>query len=82
MIESVVNQAALTLKRKHVEDELRASEEKFAAAFRSSPNGILLSTLEEGTIIDINDTLLNFIGIPKEEIIGKKTLEIQFVFKP
>ncbi len=42
-------------KRKRVEEALRMSEEKFSAAFRSSPDAIFLSSVPEGRIIESNE---------------------------
>ena len=48
-----------------------APEEKFSAAFRNSPVSIVLSTPDEGTILDVNDFFLNYLGYEKEELIGR-----------
>lgn len=34
---------------------LRISEEKFANAFHAYPDGLLISRLEDGTLIDVNE---------------------------
>src|SRR5262249_47284339 len=41
--------------RKTAEQTLKLSEEKFAKAFRSSPEFIAISTLAEGRYIDVNE---------------------------
>lgn len=41
--------------RRQVEAVLLSSEEMFSKAFRSSPNGIFITTLEELRFINVND---------------------------
>ncbi|MCX7010587.1 MAG: PAS domain-containing protein, partial [Kiritimatiellaeota bacterium] len=41
--------------RKRMEDELRTSEEKFAKAFRSNPDAIVLTELETGRFVEVNE---------------------------
>ncbi|HEX2394907.1 MAG TPA: PAS domain S-box protein, partial [Bacteroidales bacterium] len=82
VIESVVTQAALALKRKRAEDDLRASEAKFSSAFRSSPNGLVLSNMEDGTIYEINDTYIEITGHKKEDVIGKSSLDLDVFVNP
>ncbi len=65
--------------RKHAEDSLKLSEEKFSKAFFNSPNAITLSSLEDGKILDINDFGAKALGYKKEEIIGKTSIELSIV---
>lgn len=53
------------------------SDEKFEAAFRANPNAIIISTKEEGIILDVNDSFINQFGYSKEEVVGRTTLAIQ-----
>ncbi|MBS3907366.1 MAG: PAS domain S-box protein, partial [Syntrophaceae bacterium] len=62
--------------RKRMEDELRRSEEKFAKAFRNSPDTIIMTDIEEGRIIDVNEAFCHRTGFNREEAIGKTTLEL------
>jgi PAS domain S-box-containing protein len=61
---------------KHAEESLRVSEEKFSKAFRSSPEMIVISDIEDGTILEANDTFLHLTGYTSEEIIGKSSVEL------
>ena len=62
--------------RKQIEQALRASEEKFAKAFRSSPMLMSISTVAEGRYIDVNEGFLRGTGHTREEVIGHTSLEI------
>jgi PAS domain S-box-containing protein len=62
--------------RKQMEEALRASEDKFSKAFRSSPEAIVISNIEDGTILEGNNTFLRLTGYKPEEVIGKKSTEV------
>jgi len=62
--------------RKHMEEELRESEEKFSKAFNSSPESIAITTIKEGRYIDVNDSYLRRTGYSRKEVIGKTTTDI------
>jgi len=61
--------------RKQAENDLRKSEEKFRATFRTSPDAINLNRAEDGLYIDINDGFTKIMGYSREDIIGKSSLE-------
>ncbi len=62
--------------RKREQEALRHSEEKFAKAFRSSPNAITISTLKDGRYVDVNESFLQMTGYRREEILGRTALEL------
>ena len=49
------------------EEALRLSEEKFSKAFHASPNIVIITELESGRIIDINNSSTSLIGWPPQE---------------
>ncbi len=57
--------------RKLAEDALKKSEEKFSKAFRTSPEAIVITCMETGRYIDVNDAFVKKTGYKREEIIGK-----------
>lgn len=58
------------------EEALRFSEEKFAKAFRSSPNPKIISSLADGRYIEVNDSFLQLIGYAREEVVGHTAIEL------
>ncbi|MEZ2229133.1 PAS domain S-box protein [Microcoleus sp.] len=56
--------------------QLRFSEEKFAKAFRSSPNPITITRLKDGSHLEINDAFCQTIGYSPAEIIGRTALDL------
>ncbi len=57
-------------------EALRLSEEKFHKAFHSSPDWFVISTLEDGFYIDVNEAFLKTTGYRLEEVIGHTTIEL------
>jgi two-component system cell cycle sensor histidine kinase/response regulator CckA len=57
-------------------DALRSSEQKFASAFREFPGWVVISTLDRGIYLEVNDTFLNLTGYHRNEIIGRSALDL------
>jgi len=57
-------------------EALRLSEEKFAKAFRISPDAVLISSLADGRILEANDSFLRLTGYTREEVVGRPTNEL------
>ncbi len=55
--------------RKQMEEKLKNSHEKYKALFENARNAVLL--LDKTKILDCNPAMETFIGLPKDEIIGK-----------
>ena len=62
--------------RKRAEEALRASEERFAKAFRSSPHPIIVTELESGRCLEVNEASLRLFGFQREEVIGQSTITL------
>jgi len=68
--------------QRRMQKALRASEEKFSKAFRASPYAITISTIEDGKLIEVNDSFLQKMGFTREESIGRTSLELQLWARP
>lgn len=62
--------------RKRMEEKLRLSEDRFSKAFHVSPTPMCISTLEEGRVVDINDSYCRVIGYSFNEIFGRAVNEL------
>lgn len=62
--------------RKQAEEALRASEERFAKAFRASPHPVMISELDSGRVLDANDAACQLLGYRQQEVVGQTTLQI------
>ena len=68
--------------RKHAEEALRESEEKFRLTFSSSPDAVNINRLKDGLYVDINDGFTRATGYTREEVIGRTSLEIDIWHDP
>lgn len=62
--------------RKHAEQTIRDSEEKFSAIFHAAPYLIAITNSDDGTIIDVNEGYTQLLGYLREESIGKTTTKL------
>lgn len=71
-----LKEAEERLRRRRAEEQLRQSENRFAKAFHASPLAISISTLEDGTCLDVNDQYLALLGYKRQEVIGHRSLDL------
>ncbi len=64
------------LEHEFTEAALRESEEKFAKAFRSSPDGMALICTETRKHVDVNDKWTEITGYSREEAIGTNPTDL------
>lgn len=62
--------------RKEAEEAHRQSEERFAKAFGSNPEGIVISTLKNGRILEANEAYVKMMGYAPTELIGRTVNEL------
>lgn len=62
--------------RVKAQEALRASEEKFAKAFWTSPDAIDIATLHDGKFVEVNDAFLRLYERSRREVIGKSGAEL------
>jgi PAS domain S-box-containing protein len=62
--------------RRSAEEALRSSEVKFATAFHSSPDAVIISAVTDGTLIEVNEGFELLSGYPRAEAIGKTSAEL------
>ena len=61
------------------EHALKESEEKFVTLFYSTPVSVIILTLDDKKIIDVNVAFEEVFGYRKEEVVGRTSLEAGFV---
>jgi len=62
--------------RQRTEAALRASEERFAKAFHTSPDGITISRLSDGRYIEVNRGFTALSGYEASEVLGRTSVEL------
>jgi PAS domain S-box-containing protein len=68
--------------RKRADDALRRSEEKFSKVFMSAPAGIVLSTLKDGVLREINEEYARIFGHNREDMLGRTSFDLGIWQKP
>jgi len=61
--------------RKQMEGALRESEEKFSKVFHASPNTMVIISLKDRKIVEINENYTRSTGYTREEVIGHNVAE-------
>lgn len=64
--------------RKKIEEELKLSQERFSKAFRSVPDSILITRVDDGYFLEINDSFTRLTGYSRDEIIGNNAYELGY----
>jgi PAS domain S-box-containing protein len=59
-----------------VEAALRESEAKFRTAFHMSASVMVISSVEDGRWVEVNETFERVMGYPREEMLGRTSLEV------
>jgi len=75
-LETIASQIGSTIARLSIEEALKQSEEKFSKAFRTIPDMVAITSLKDGTIIEVNDGFTTASGFNREEVIGRKAQDI------
>lgn len=74
--------AGIAIEHQRAEHDLRASEERFAKAFNANPNPMSLSALDDGRIIEVNDSFVQLMGYLRPEIVGQKAMGFLYELSP
>ncbi len=61
---------------KEAQQQLQISEEKFAKAFHSSPDGLLITRARDGLLIEVNDGFTRITGYQSALSLERSTLEL------
>ncbi|MCW5312806.1 PAS domain S-box protein [Nostoc sp. KVJ3] len=70
------------IERQRAEAARRASEEKLASAFRSSPDPIALITVPNKRCVEVNDSFCRFFGYSRSQVIDRTDEELNIWANP
>ena len=56
-------------------EALQGSERKFAAAFRASPDAIMITRAKDGVFVEVSDSVTRMTGYARADLIGHSSLE-------
>ncbi|MEE5101657.1 EAL domain-containing protein [Pseudomonas alliivorans] len=61
---------------KQAQQQLQLSEEKFAKAFHASPDGLTISRIHDGVILEVNDGFCRITGYSEKQCLERSTLDL------
>jgi len=62
--------------RRQAQESLRHSEARFSTAFHDNPVPVVISRVNDGKLIDVNDAFLSMTGQRRAETIGRTNIEL------
>ncbi|MFA6053961.1 MAG: response regulator [Thermodesulfovibrionales bacterium] len=71
----VLARIKMLLKVKKLEAALAQSEKHYRRIFETSKDGLLILDKPGGNIIDINQAIVDLLGYPREDLLGKKVMD-------
>ncbi len=71
-----------SLEHERSEQERERLEERFSRAFYQNPLPAVISRLNDGYLIDVNDAFLKMFGYSREEVLGRTSLELSMWASP
>jgi len=80
--ERMLGMAVDITERKHAEEAVKTSEEKFSKAFRESPMALTLTRVKDYRYLDVNQTFLQLTGWQRDEVIGRTPFDLQIWVNP
>lgn len=83
LIQVFSERAAAELERQHAEEELRVSEQRFAAIFHSTPVPMFVTQINDGNVIkDVNYAFEQLFLRPRETVLGMNTFDLGMYCDP
>ena len=68
--------AELESEKQKLEEDLRASEERFFEIFHATSNPMAITSIKEGRIVDMNEAIARFSGFERQDLLGRTSEEL------
>ncbi|HJZ81214.1 MAG TPA: GAF domain-containing protein, partial [Pyrinomonadaceae bacterium] len=67
--------AGVAIEHERATNELRSTEERFAKAFNANPHPMSLAMLDDGRVIEVNESFVELTGYSRPELIERGSVE-------
>lgn len=67
---------------RNTEERLRRSEQRFSLAFHATPSILVITSLEDGRYMEVNEAFERALGYRRDEVIGRSALELNIWQNP
>lgn len=74
--------ATLDESKAHLFDNMHASQGKFSAAFEQSPLALTITSLDDGRLVEVNESFVRLSGYTREESLGRTPHELKLWVEP
>ena len=68
--------------RREAQDALRESEAKFSTAFDRSPLALVITSIDDGKLVDVNEGFIRISGYSRDEAIGRTPEDLGLWIEP
>jgi len=82
MLTGLVGASVDVTELRRAEARVRLTEDKFAKAFWSSPNGLSITRVEDGLLYEVNPSYLAMMELTRDEVVGRSSLELGLYADP
>jgi PAS domain S-box-containing protein len=76
LIINILSRRRDVTEKKRAEEALRRSEERFRAAFQTSPDAICITGVSDGTYLTINKSFTRMAGWEEQDVLGRSSLDL------
>src|SRR5579862_10048827 len=76
LVEDINDRAEAEQDRNAALEALRAREERYRNAFQTCPDGVLITRLNDGKIIEANPAFLDVMRYDTEDVLGRTSLDL------
>lgn len=76
LLDAVAERLGHIIEHRQASDALQESEEKFSGIFRASPAIIVITRLEDGRLLEVNDSFTFTTGYTREEALKLTTIDV------
>jgi PAS domain S-box-containing protein len=76
LLKDIAGDLEFCYEKLEAEKSLKLSEEKYRILFDFSPDGMTISSIDDGRIKDVNEEFYRKTGYTRNEVIGKTTIEL------